>query len=117
MPQTSEQSYERKHVPQTLGHWSRVKKDQSITLSEVQILLNRAFDEAMTVLEFSVAEMLDEVNEPLVSWLQQWDRTNYTKAEREEETFDYRLANLEEDMVNIDELIEQLGGEFRFAEL
>lgn len=117
MSQISEQSSDRKHVLHTLGHWSHLQNTPSISLSEVQRLLERSFNQSISLLEFTVAEKLSEVNEPLASWLRQWDRTDYTDAEREDETFDYRLGNLEEDMMHIEELIEQLGGEFRFSDL
>lgn len=80
------------------------------TLGDLLEHLTAAMDECSGWDEELIVEHQDEVGEELRHELDQW-------MIEEEETFDYRLANLEEYVGEVQELIEALGSDFVVTEL
>lgn len=109
----SQTTYNRSHVRQALGKWSQIVDDPSITLWGVYRLIDRALDQSAPLSSLPVACLLGDLPEPLASWFKLWDE----ESEEMHETVGYWQANLEEDLQNVEELIEDLGADFLFAEL
>lgn len=98
-----------------LGEWSLVKNDHSVTLGDVHELLEDALNDSDRFLDRKASDVIDEFEEPLASWYELWDCS--PNSERMQQTVEYSQANLEEDMCDVEELIEDLGPKFRFADL
>lgn len=109
----SQLSSERQNVAQALGKWSQILDDPNITLFGVFKLIDRALDQSWPYSCFPVARFLSDLPEPLSSWFRLWDE----ESEEMREPFSYWQANLEEDQMNVEFLIEEMGGGFLFADL
>lgn len=93
------------------------KSNSTATLGELLEFLERAKDE---LLDFNGDDVLVEIESELcdaADYLDTWaNKTGYMNNE-EPATVDYRLANMEEDIGEVDELIEELGKSFMLKRL
>ena len=106
---------DRKHLRRELGEWSLVQNDHSITLGDIHEILEEALNDSDRFMDQRASEVIDEFEEPLATWFELWDCS--PDSERMVQTVEYSQANLEEDMCDVEDLIEELGPSFRFADL
>lgn len=106
---------DRKRLRMELGEWSLVKNNDLVTLGDVHELLEEALNDSDRFMDQRASEVIDEFEEPLATWFELWDCS--PDSERMVQTVEYSQANLEEDMHDVEDLIEELGPIFRFADL
>ena len=115
MSQATDISYERNHVHQQFRNWSLIKNNACIKLGEIHELLDEAMSELEHFFGQPAIEVIQEFGESLSSWFDLWDCS--PESQRMRAAVEYSYDDLEEDMQHIEELIDELGSDFRFADL
>lgn len=100
----------KKEIGRKFSLWR--KPNQSATLGDLLQFLDRAQDE---LLSFDGDDLLVDIECELsdaANWLATWESNEGCFDDEKPLTVEYRLANMEEDISQVEELVEELGESF-----
>jgi putative heme iron utilization protein len=98
-------------------HQRWIKSHPNSTLNDLKEYLEAVMDELLCFCpEDTIADYQDDLSEDALEYLCDWgegDLADLVMGDDEPATFEYRQGNLEEDIMNVEEAIETLGGSYR----